>query len=110
MTDVTLPIAVSMPEIADLCRRYRIRELALFGSALRADFHPDSDLDFLVEFEPGSRATFITLNRIQDELAHLLGRQVDLGTKASLKPLIRDSVLASARVLYAADGLPSAGG
>jgi predicted nucleotidyltransferase len=100
MTDATLPIAVSMAEIANLCRRYRIRELSLFGSALRDDFGPDSDLDLLVEVEPGSRATFITLGQLEEELEALVGRPVDLVPKQGLKRIVRDVVLSSARVLY----------
>jgi uncharacterized protein len=95
---LTLPLA----EIAALCRRYRVRELALFGSALRPDFRPDSDLDLLVEFEPDAEIGFMELARMQRELAQLVGRSVDLVPKGGLRPVIRDEVLSSARVLYAA--------
>jgi predicted nucleotidyltransferase len=102
MTDLAPPLALPLAEIAALCRRYRVRELALFGSALRPDFRPDSDLDLLVEFEPGTRVTFLTLGELEAELEALLGRAVDLVPKGGLKPRVRGSVLAEARVVYAA--------
>lgn len=88
--------------IRDLCRRYQVRELALFGSALRAYFRADSDIDLLVEFEPAATVSLLTLARLQRELADLIGRPVDLVPKRGLKPLIRDEVLGQAEVLYAA--------
>lgn len=88
-------------DIADLCRRYRVRELSIFGSALRDDFRDDSDLDLLVEFEPDAKIG-VELIDLQLALEDLLGRRVDLAPKRGLKSLIRDSVLSSARVLYAA--------
>ena len=89
-------------KIADLCERHGIQELALFGSALTEKFGSESDVDLLVTFRPGARVGFLTLARAQHELEDLLGRSVDLVPKKGLKPAIRDSVLASARVLYAA--------
>jgi predicted nucleotidyltransferase len=88
--------------LADFCRRNRIRHLGLFGSVLRDDFRPDSDVDVLVEFETGVSVSLFTLAGIQDELSTLLGRPVDLVPRAGLKPVIRDSVLAGEHVLYAA--------
>jgi len=87
--------------IAEFCRRHRIRRLALFGSVLRDDFGPDSDVDVLVEFEPGARVgwNFIT---IQDELADLFGRRVDLLTPGSIRPAYRDEILSSAENVYVA--------
>ena len=101
MTDTALPIDLPLTEIAELCRRYRVRELSLFGSALRDDFRPDSDLDFLVLFQPEAEVGFLEFAGLQDDLADLLGREVDLVPKRGLKPVIRDEVLASARVVYA---------
>ena len=96
--------ALPMPleKLADFCRRYQVRELALFGSMLRQDHRPDSDVDLLVSFEPAAHVTFLTLARMQRELEALLGREVDLVPKDGLKPGIRDHILATARVLYAA--------
>jgi hypothetical protein len=89
-------------ELSHFCQRYQVRELALFGSTLGPDFGPDSDVDLLVSFEPAARVTFLTLARMQRELEALLGRPVDLIPKDGLKPVIRNQVLATARVLYAA--------
>jgi len=94
---LTLP----MPEIRELCRRYQVRELSLFGSALRDDFRPDSDYDFLVEFEPDAHIGLMAFIGFQHALEALLGRNVDLVTKSGLKSRIRDSVLSSARLIYA---------
>jgi predicted nucleotidyltransferase len=96
-----LPIVVPHDQIAAFCRRNHIRWLALFGSALRDDFQPDSDVDVLVEFEPGAQITFFTLSRLQRELESIFARPVDFVMKDGLKRRIRDSVLASAQVLYA---------
>jgi predicted nucleotidyltransferase len=98
----TVPLHISLEELACFCRRYQVRELALFGSMLRQDHRPDSDVDLLVSFQPAARVTFLTLARMQRELEALLGRHVDLVPKEGLKPVIRDHVLATARVLYAA--------
>jgi hypothetical protein len=95
-------IAVPRGQVAELCRRYQVRRLALFGSVLRNDFRFDSDVDVLVDFDPEARVGFVTLARFQRELADLLGRQVDLVPRTGLKPIIRDQVLASAEEIYAA--------
>ena len=95
-------IPIPPQALADFCRRNRIRHLGLFGSVLRDDFCPDSDVDVLVEFEPGAQVSLFTLADIQDELSALLGRPVDLAPRDGLKPIIRDSVLASEHVLVAA--------
>jgi uncharacterized protein len=89
-------------KIIDFCRRNRVQELALFGSILTEHFGDESDIDLLITFQPGARVGFLALARAQRELEDLLGRKVDLVPKGGLKPAIRDSVLASARVLYAA--------
>ena len=94
------PIASIDPaRLAGFCRRHGIRRLALFGSALRDDFRLESDLDLLVDFEPG-RTPGLAFFTMQDELSTLLGRAVDLNTPADLSPLFRDDVLRSAEVLY----------
>jgi hypothetical protein len=87
--------------IAELCREYQVKELLLFGSAAREDFRPESDLDLLVDFAPNAAIGFIEFLKLEDELAAVLGRRVDLVPKAGLKPAIRDEVLAEARVVYA---------
>jgi predicted nucleotidyltransferase len=99
-----MAVTFKVPEkkIADLCERNGIQELALFGSALTERFGSESDVDLLVTFRSDAHIGFLTLARAQHELEDLLGRSVDLVPKKGLKPAIRDSVLASARVLYAA--------
>jgi uncharacterized protein len=87
--------------IKDLCERYRAKELSIFGSALREDFRTDSDIDLLVEFEPEAQIGFVTLSRMQRELSAILNRPVDLVPKGGLKAKIRESVISSAKVLYA---------
>ena len=94
-------IPIPEAEITDFCHRNQVKSLALFGSVLRADFRPDSDVDVLVEFEPGARIGFLALGRMQRELAELLLRPVDLVPKDGLKPAIRRDVLASTEVIYA---------
>ena len=92
-------IAIPYEAIADLCRRYHIRKLSLFGSVLREDFRPDSDIDVLVEFEPDARIGLEFID-IQDTLTALLGREVDLNTPNSLSKYFRDEVLEHAAVIY----------
>ena len=96
-------VRVNLPKekIADFCRRHYISRLALFGSALREDFRPDSDLDVLVEFEPG-RTPGLAFFGMEQELAELLGRKVDLSTPQFLSPYFRDKVLAEAETQYVA--------
>lgn len=88
-------------ELAEFCRRNHIRRLALFGSVLRDDFGPESDVDVLVEFEEG-HVPGLRFFRLQRELSNLLGRQVDLHTPRSLSPYFRDQVLTEADVRYGA--------
>ena len=83
-----------------LCRCYQVRELALFGSALRDSFGPDSDLDFLVEFQSEAQVGFMKLARMQREFSAVLNRKVDLVPKGGLKPKIRQTIISSAEVLY----------
>ena len=97
-----LPLEIPVEPLADFCRHNEVRELALFGSAVTGAFGEESDLDLLVTFQPGARVGFLTLARMQRELEGLLGRKVDLVPKGGLKPVIRDSVLANAQVIYTA--------
>ena len=96
-------IPVDRARIADFCRQHHIRRLAVFGSALRDDFTAESDVDVLVQFEPGTRVglKFFTW---QDELSELLGLTVDLNTPGFLSPYFREEVLAEAEDLYVAAG------
>jgi predicted nucleotidyltransferase len=90
-----------MDRIGGFCRKHRIRRLAIFGSALRDDFTPQSDIDVLVEFEPGVRVGW-SFFAMQDELSAILGRNVDLHTEGFLSRYFRDRVLAEAKDLYVA--------
>jgi predicted nucleotidyltransferase len=98
-------IKVNLPKkkIGDFCRRHHIRKLAVFGSALREDFRSESDLDVLVEFEPGHTPGLIRLAGMEIELSTLLGgRKVDMNTPLCLSPYFRDEVLAEAEPVYVA--------
>jgi predicted nucleotidyltransferase len=92
-------IDVPKDKIAEFCRTNHIRLLALFGSVLRQDFGEDSDVDVLVEFEPG-HVPGLAFFRLEMELSELLGRKVDLNTPGFLSDYFRDDVLAEAEVQY----------
>jgi predicted nucleotidyltransferase len=96
-------IKIPGERIAEFCKRNHIRKLSLFGSVLRDDFSSDSDIDFLVEFEPGKVPGLIGLSRMERELSETLGgRKVDLRTPQDLSKYFREEVLARAEVQYAA--------
>ena len=88
-------------KITRFCRKHHIRKLAFFGSVLRDDFGPESDVDVLVEFEPGHVPGFAFFD-MEEELSIILGRQVDLNTPQFLSPYFRDRVLAEAEVKFGA--------
>ena len=89
--------------MAEFCRRWRIRELSVFGSALRDDFNPNSDLDFLVSFEPGTPLDIDRLLDMKEELETRLGRPVDLVEKEAMRnPWRRHEILKTRQVIYAA--------
>lgn len=90
---------VEPDQLRDFCRRHGIRRLALFGSVLRDDFGPDSDVDVLVEFEPG-REPGLAFFRMEEELSELVGRDVDLHTPGFLSHHIRGEVLGEAEDQY----------
>ena len=94
-------MAVPRKEIAEFCRRHHLRKLALFGSVLREDFGPASDVDVLIEFEPGKTVGFFGLFDMEEELAQIFGgRKVDLRTPQDLSRYFRDEVVAKAEVQY----------
>lgn len=96
-------IPIEPSTLAEVCSRHRIRKLSLFGSTLKGTARPDSDIDLLVEFEPGARTTFLDMAQIEIELSHLLGgRKVDLRTAEDLSRYFRDDVVRTAEVQYAA--------
>ena len=99
-------IKLDMEKIGEFCRKWSIAEFALFGSVLREDFGPESDVDVLVAFAPGSRVTLFDLAYMEDELAAILGRKVDVvlkrGIERSSNRIRRKAILSSAEVIYAA--------
>jgi predicted nucleotidyltransferase len=98
--------SIPYPAIASLCQRWNIVELALFGSVLRPDFSPDSDVDMLVRFAPHARRGLLVMAQIRAELVELLGHPVDVGTREGVEqdsnPYRRDEILRHATVIYAA--------
>ena len=93
-------IDVPAEQLASFCRKHHIRKLSFFGSVVREDYRPDSDVDVLVEFEPSLSIGLIRFAGIQRELSNLLGRPVDLNTQGFLSPYFRDKVLQEAEVHY----------
>jgi predicted nucleotidyltransferase len=89
-------------KLATFCRRHHIKQLSFFGSVLRDDFRPDSDVDVLVEFETGHTPGWDIVS-MEDELSSMLSRKVDLHTRNDLSRYIRDRVMRQAKVLYAAE-------
>lgn len=97
-----LPLQFDREGLADFCRRHHIRRLAVFGSALTDRFGPDSDVDLLVEYEPGAKVGFLDMAGQEIELGEIVGRRVDLRTAEDLSRYFRDKVLSRAVVQYAA--------
>ena len=95
-------INIPQQKIAEFCQRHHIRRLGFFGSALREDFTPDSDVEVLVEFEPGTRVGMIRLAGIELELSSILGRKVDMNTPGFISKYFREEVLAEAEDQYVA--------
>jgi predicted nucleotidyltransferase len=101
---MTLSSGLELPvdRIADICKRYGVRELAVFGSAAPGGLRPESDVDILVDFEPDARIGLVKFASLSEELECLVGRKVDLVTKTGLKPRVRSTVLGEARLVYSA--------
>jgi predicted nucleotidyltransferase len=101
---MTLQSGLEIPaeKIAEICRRYGIQEMAVFGSAARGDMRPDSDVDIVVEFFPETKYGLREYQAIEDELVAVFGRRVDLGTKQYIKPHVKAHIMKDARVIYAA--------
>lgn len=94
-------IQISKEEIAEFCKENQIRKFSLFGSVLRKDFNPQSDIDVLVEFKPGKRVGLLRMGRMVNELSILFKRPVDLRTPADLSRYFREEVVNSAEIQYA---------
>lgn len=99
MSNIQAAVAIPYDDIAAFCQRHHIVRLWLFGSVLRLDFGAESDIDVLVELDPGHIPgwEFYTW---ADELAAILGRKVDLGTPEALRPWLRDEIMSGAQVIY----------
>jgi hypothetical protein len=94
-------IQIAPEQIEEFCRKWKIREFALFGSVLRDDFRPDSDVDVLVEFDKSAGHSLFGHVRMEGELAELFGRPVDLVEKSAVKnPYVRQHILGNHRVIY----------
>ena len=94
-------VDVPRDKVADFCRRWKVVDLALFGSVLRDDFQPDSDVDVLVSFAPDARWSLFDLLEMQEELREIFGREVDLVERAALRnPFRRHAILASRQVIH----------
>jgi uncharacterized protein len=103
MTQITEKLDWSLPTdiLAEFSRRWRVRELALFGSILRDDFGPESDLDVLISFQENAPWTLWDLTTMADDLTALFGRRVDLVEREALRnPFRRDEILRTARIIY----------
>ena len=94
-------ITGQLPMLYDICNEFEVKELALFGSALTERFAPESDLDLLVEFKPKARVGLFRFLGLQNRLAELFHRKVDLVPKNTLKPFLRERVLKQAEIIYA---------
>ena len=101
---MTMPISWPAERIADFCRRWKVSELSLFGSALREDFRPDSDIDLLYTLEPEAQRSLLDLVSMEDELAEVFGRRVDLVSRQAIEhsynSIRRKAILESARKVY----------
>ena len=93
-------LSVSKEKLAAFCARHHIRKLAFFGSVLRNDFQPDSDVDVLVEFEPGHTVGLLRMAGLEMELSEMLGRKADLRTPGDLSRYFREEVLRTADIQY----------
>jgi predicted nucleotidyltransferase len=106
MSILELPLELSREDLAKFCRRWKVTEFALFGSALRQDFGPDSDIDVLVTFSPKARWSLFDLVQMQEELEKIFGRPVDLVEREAITQspnyIRRKNILQSAQVIYAA--------
>ncbi|MBI5154319.1 nucleotidyltransferase family protein [Candidatus Poribacteria bacterium] len=92
-------ITIDKDALAAFCRRNHIRKLSLFGSILREDFTPESDVDVLVEFEPGKAPGLFAISGMEEELSGLMGRKADLRTAEDLSRYFRDKVMGEAEVV-----------
>jgi len=93
-------INITQEKIINFCQRNQIRKFALYGSVLRDDFRPDSDIDILIELEPYHQVGLMQMAKMEIELSKLMGRKVDLRTPQDLSKYFRDKVMTTAKILY----------
>ncbi len=93
---------ISKEKLADFCKRNNIRKLSVFGSSIRGELQPDSDIDLLVEFKQDHTPGLFTIIRMEMELSEMLGRKVDLRTPEDLSQYFRDEVVRNAKLQYQA--------
>lgn len=96
-------LEVSLERLSEVCRRYEVNRLSLFGSVARGESTPESDADILVEYRPGHHQSLFSFSELQEELERLLGRRVDLVSRDGLSPHLRSRILQEAREFYAAE-------
>jgi predicted nucleotidyltransferase len=105
-TRAKIRISIPRKRLVEFCKRWKISELALFGSVLRADFQPNSDIDLLVSFSPWAKVSLFDLVRMQNELKEIFGREVDLVERRAIEKsenyIRRKSILSQTKVIYAA--------
>lgn len=105
VNNISIPIELPVKQIAEFCQRWQVIEFALFGSVLRDNFRPDSDIDIMVQFHPDAHPRFRTLDQMETELKTMFHREVDLvtreGIEASRNYLRRREILSSMQVIYA---------
>lgn len=103
---LTLNLQLPEDKLVEFCQRWKVSELALFGSVLRDDFRPDSDIDVLITFAPEAKRGLLTLAKMKHELEDLLGREVDLVSKPAIETshnwIRRNEILGTAQVIYVA--------
>ena len=99
MTASLKHLPITDEQLADFCQKHHIQRMSVFGSVLRDDFRPDSDVDFLVEFEQGHHPGWFIVD-VCEELSKMVGREVDVVNPKFLKHRLKDTVLKSARLIY----------
>ena len=106
LAETKIKVSVPRKKLAEFCRRWKISELAFFGSVLREDFRPNSDIDLLVSFNPKAKISLFDLVHMQNELKEIFGREVDLIERRAIEKsenyIRRKNILSNTRVIYAA--------